>query len=107
LLEQPPLPTDAAKLIAERLDLDDNAATLLQTIPKPACIPGSLPTDPTIYRFHEIVQVHGTTLRTLVHEQFGGGHHQRNQLQDRYQESSRPRGVVHAQSHLRRQLSAV
>ncbi|RML90044.1 Cyanate hydratase [Pseudomonas syringae pv. maculicola] len=29
--------------------------------------------DPTIYRFHEMVQVYGTTLKALVHEQFGDG----------------------------------
>jgi cyanate lyase len=31
------------------------------------------PTDPTIYRFYEIVQVYGTTLKALVHEKFGDG----------------------------------
>lgn len=36
-------------------------------------IPGGIPTDPTIYRFYEMVQVYGTTLRALVHEQFGDG----------------------------------
>ena len=31
------------------------------------------PTDPTIYRFYEMVQVYGTTLKALVHEKFGDG----------------------------------
>jgi len=28
---------------------------------------------PTIYRFYEIVQVYGSTLKVLVHEEFGDG----------------------------------
>ncbi len=33
-------------------------------------IPGGIPTDPTIYRFYEMLQVYGTTLKALVHEHF-------------------------------------
>jgi cyanate lyase len=33
----------------------------------------AVPVDPTIYRFHEIVQVYGTTLKELIHEEFGDG----------------------------------
>nr|WP_255484003.1 cyanase [Rhodanobacter sp. A1T4] len=73
LLGQHPLPSDAAKLVAQRLDLDQDDITLLQTIPMRGSIPGGIPTDPTIYRFYEMVQVYGTTLRALVHEQFGDG----------------------------------
>ena len=32
-----------------------------------------MPTDPLIYRFHEIVQVYGTTIKALIHEKFGDG----------------------------------
>ena len=32
-----------------------------------------VPTDPTIYRFYEMIQIYGTTLKALVHEQFGDG----------------------------------
>ena len=32
-----------------------------------------MPTDPTIYRFYEMIQIYGTTLKALVHEQFGDG----------------------------------
>ncbi|MBT2406595.1 MULTISPECIES: cyanase [unclassified Streptomyces] len=73
VLGQHPLPADAAKAVAELLDLDDDAVTLLQTIPTRGSIPGGIPTDPTIYRFHEMLQVYGTTLKALVHEQFGDG----------------------------------
>lgn len=33
----------------------------------------ALPTAPTIYRFYEMLQVYGTTLKALVHEKFGDG----------------------------------
>ncbi|MER6383490.1 cyanase [Streptomyces sp. NPDC001250] len=73
LLGQHPLPVDAARAVAELLDLDEEAAVLLQSIPTRGSIPGGIPTDPTIYRFYEIIQVYGTTLKALIHEQFGDG----------------------------------
>jgi cyanate lyase len=73
LLGQHALPKEAAALVAARLDLGDEAAALLQVIPLRGSIPGGVPTDPTIYRFYEMVQVYGTTLKALVHEQFGDG----------------------------------
>ncbi|ALK33993.1 cyanase [Burkholderia plantarii] len=73
LLGQHPLPAEAARLVAGRLDLDEDAVRLLQTIPVRGSIPGGVPTDPTIYRFYEIVQVYGSTLKALIHEQFGDG----------------------------------
>ncbi|MDP9811262.1 cyanate lyase [Rhizobium tibeticum] len=73
LLGQHPLPADAAKAVGKKLDLDDDAIALLQTVPVRGSIGNGLPTDPTIYRFYEIVQVYGTTLKALVHEKFGDG----------------------------------
>ncbi|MCU1648114.1 MAG: Cyanate hydratase [Nocardia sp.] len=73
VLGQHPLPEAAAVAVAEILGLDDDAALLLQTIPTRGSIPGGIPTDPTIYRFYEMLQVYGTTLKALVHEQFGDG----------------------------------
>jgi len=73
LLGQHPLPADAAKAVTELLGLDEDAALLLQTIPVRGSIPGAVPTDPTIYRFYEMLQVYGTTLKALVHEEFGDG----------------------------------
>ncbi|MFF4353583.1 cyanase [Streptomyces sp. NPDC001530] len=73
LLGQHPLPEAAARAVAELLDLDEEAAVLLQSIPTRGSIPGGIPTDPTIYRFYEIVQIYGTTLKALIHEQFGDG----------------------------------
>lgn len=73
LLGQHPLPPEAAMMVADRLQLSEDAALLLQTIPLRGSIPGGVPTDPTIYRFYEMVQVYGSTLKALVHEQFGDG----------------------------------
>ncbi|OAR24182.1 cyanase [Streptomyces sp. ERV7] len=73
VLGQHALPADAAKAVTALLELDDDAATLLATVPTRGSIPGGIPTDPTIYRFHEMLQVYGTTLKALVHEQFGDG----------------------------------
>ena len=73
LLGQHPLPKEAALMVADRLGLDAPAAALMQCIPLRGSIPGGVPTDPTIYRFYEMVQVYGTTLKALVHEQFGDG----------------------------------
>ncbi|MBB3428285.1 cyanate lyase [Rhizobium sp. BK312] len=73
LLGQHPLPADAAKAVGKKLGLDDDAVALLQTVPVRGSIGNGLPTDPTIYRFYEIVQVYGTTLKALVHEKFGDG----------------------------------
>ncbi|GAA4483511.1 cyanase [Rhodococcus olei] len=73
VLGQHALPEKSAVAVAELLGLDEGAATLLQTIPTRGSIPGGVPTDPTIYRFYEMLQVYGTTLKALVHEQFGDG----------------------------------
>ena len=45
----------------------------MQAIPLRGSLPGGVPTDPTVYRFYEMVQIYGATLKALVHEQFGDG----------------------------------
>lgn len=73
LLGQHPLPEAAARLVGDKLGLDDDAIRLLQTIPLRGSIVGGVPTDPTVYRFYEMVQIYGSTLKALVHEKFGDG----------------------------------
>ncbi|MFI8260081.1 cyanase [Streptomyces sp. NPDC085665] len=73
VLGQHPLPASSAEAVAGLLGLGADDARLLQTIPTRGSIPGGIPTDPTIYRFHEMLQVYGTTLKALVHEQLGDG----------------------------------
>ena len=36
-------------------------------------LPTAVPTDPLIYRWYEIVSVYGTTIKELIHEEFGDG----------------------------------
>ncbi|GAB2719377.1 cyanase [Kitasatospora kifunensis] len=73
VLGQHPLPAASAKAVAELLGLDEDDTMLLQTIPMRGSITDRIPTDPTIYRFYEMLQVYGTTLKALVHEQLGDG----------------------------------
>ncbi|MGA3305613.1 MAG: cyanase, partial [Stellaceae bacterium] len=46
---------------------------LLQDIPYRGSLPTTVPTDPLIYRFYELVQVYGTTWKSLIQEEFGDG----------------------------------
>lgn len=73
LLGQHALSREAAQAVGAELDLDADDILLLQTIPMRGSIPERIPTDPTVYRFYEMIQVYGTTLKSLVHEEFGDG----------------------------------
>ncbi|MFJ3484740.1 cyanase [Pseudomonas sp. NPDC090202] len=73
LLGQHPLTKEVATLIGQRLELSADDVLQLQSIPLRGSIGNGVPTDPTVYRFYEMIQVYGTTLKALVHEQFGDG----------------------------------
>ncbi|MGO5000388.1 cyanase [Oceanisphaera sp. W20_SRM_FM3] len=73
LLGQHPLPADAAGVVADKLGLNAEATALLQTIPMRGSLEPGVPTDPTVYRFYEMLQMYGTTFKALVHEEFGDG----------------------------------
>lgn len=73
LLGQHPLPEATAEVVGQRLGLDAEQISLLKAIPLRGSFPDGLPTDPTIYRFYEMIQVYGTTLKSIVHEDFGDG----------------------------------
>ena len=45
----------------------------LQAQPTRGALESPVPTDPTVYRFYEIVQVYGPTIKELIHEEFGDG----------------------------------
>ena len=59
----------AGKLLA----LSPDAVLLLQQVPYKGSLPTAVPTDPLIYRWYEIVNVYGTTIKELIHEEFGDG----------------------------------
>ena len=54
-------------------DVHDGALAVLQEPPMKGAVGTTVPVDPLIYRFHEITQVYGTTIKALVHEMFGDG----------------------------------
>jgi cyanate lyase len=72
LLGQMALPKEIAAKAAKALALPE-AETFLAEIPYRGSLGMAVPTDPTIYRFYEIVQVYGATLKELIHEEFGDG----------------------------------
>lgn len=62
-----------AKAVGRLFGLPAEAVQLLQTVPYKGSLPTAVPTDPLIYRFYELVNVYGTTLKELIHEEFGDG----------------------------------
>lgn len=73
LLGQHPMSAEEAKKAVELLGLDASVAAALQQFLMRGSLPQSPPTDSVIYRFYEIVQFYGTTLKALIHEKFGDG----------------------------------
>src|SRR5690625_4170135 len=73
LLGQQPIPPESGRVLAEMLGLDESAIPVLAAPPMRGGLPTTVPTDPTIYRFYEAVQVYGSALKELIHEQFGDG----------------------------------
>ncbi|AFT94929.1 cyanate hydratase [Alteromonas macleodii str. 'Balearic Sea AD45'] len=62
-----------AEAVGELLELSDEAIAWLQIVPYKGSLPTEVPTDPLIYRWYELVNVYGTTLKELIHEEFGDG----------------------------------
>ena len=73
LLGQHPMTAAQAEAAASLLDLDEDVRLALQLQPTRGALESAVPVDPTIYRFHEVVQVYGPTLKELIHEEFGDG----------------------------------
>ena len=64
---------EQAETIGKIFDLSDEAIAWLQIVPYKGSLPTSVPTDPLIYRWYEVVSVYGTTIKELIHEEFGDG----------------------------------
>ena len=73
LLGQMCLLPEQAQRAAKVLGLSAEEAADLVEIPYRGSLPAAVPTDPMIYRFYELVQVYGTTLKALIEEEFGDG----------------------------------
>ena len=62
-----------AKVLGKIFGLDAEEQKWLQVVPYKGSLATAVPTDPLIYRWYEIVSVYGTTIKELIHEEFGDG----------------------------------
>jgi cyanate lyase len=72
-LGQMTLNAEQAKIIGDIFALTEDEQKWLQVVPYKGSLPSAVPTDPLIYRWYEIVSVYGTTIKELIHEEFGDG----------------------------------
>ena len=72
-LGQMAMTKEQAEGVGSLLGLSDEAVAWLQIAPYKGSLPTEVPTDPLIYRWYELVNVYGTTLKELIHEEFGDG----------------------------------
>ena len=73
LMGQGTMSAEEAQKAVGVLGLGPDVAASLQEIPSKGSVGMTVPVDPLIYRFHEITQVYGTTLKAIIHEMFGDG----------------------------------
>lgn len=72
-LGQMTLTKEQAGVVGEIFGLTAEEQKWLMVVPYKGSLPTSVPTDPLIYRFYELVSVYGTTFKELIHEEFGDG----------------------------------
>ena len=73
LLGQQPMTREQAAKVVQALGLGEDVRDALELQPTRGALDAPVPADPTIYRFYEIVQVYGPTIKELIHEEFGDG----------------------------------
>lgn len=73
MLGQMTLTKIEAEKAGKLFGLDKEAVLILQEVPYKGSLPTAVPTDPLIYRWYEIVSVYGSTIKELIHEEFGDG----------------------------------
>lgn len=71
-LGQNSMPAELAERTASVLELGPEISAALNEYPSKGDV-AAVPTDPLLYRFHEINLVYGTTIKALIHEKFGDG----------------------------------
>ena len=62
-----------AAVAKELFELTDEETAWLQIVPYKGSLPTPVPSDPLIYRWYEIVSIYGSTIKELIHEEFGDG----------------------------------
>ena len=72
LLGQATMSAEAQRVV-DILELPHEVADALQRVPMRGGLEETIPKDPLIYRFYEIVHVYGPTIKAVVHEMFGDG----------------------------------
>ena len=77
LLGQHPMSAEEAESAVKILGFVEGEArdilSTLQEFPMRGALDSAVPVDPTIYRFYELIQVYGPTIKALIHEEFGDG----------------------------------
>jgi cyanate lyase len=73
LFGQATMSEEEAQKATAILGLGPEDALALQDVPSRGAGAHVVPTDPTLYRFHEILEVYGPTFKALIHEMFGDG----------------------------------
>ncbi len=81
-----------AETLGQLFELSDEAVAWLQIVPYKGSLPTAVPTDPLIYRWYELVNVYGTTIKELIHEEFGDGIMSAIDLSMDIQRQSDPKG---------------
>ncbi|PKQ41452.1 cyanase [Pseudomonas sp. YY-1] len=66
------MPKVNADALCETLELPEEVSAALQAFPHKHW-DKAVPTDPLIYRFYEMINVYGETIKELIHEEFGDG----------------------------------
>lgn len=72
-LGQMSMTVDTAEKAGALFGLDEAEVRTLQAIPYRGSLPTTVPTDPLIYRFYELILVYGTTWKEMIGEEFGDG----------------------------------
>jgi cyanate lyase len=72
-LGQMTLDAAQAKTVGDIFGLTAEEQKWLQVVPYKGSLPTPVPTDPLLYRWYEVVSVYGSTIKELIHEEFGDG----------------------------------
>lgn len=72
-LGQMALDAKSASIVGEIFRLNEEEQKWLQVPPYRGSLPTQVPTDSLIYRWYEVINVYGTTIKELIHEEFGDG----------------------------------
>ncbi|HLI56792.1 MAG TPA: cyanase [Actinomycetota bacterium] len=77
MLGQATLDAEEAAMLVSLLELEGDEAreaeVVLQEPPSKGALGMTVPTDPLMYRLHEITQVYGPAIKAVIHERFGDG----------------------------------